>query len=86
MKDQLDRLESKMDKTIDAVSEIALNVAKIEVYVEKNTDDLEIHIRRTDLAEIRLERLEKVEQWLRGAMWITMGLGALLITAVKLLK
>jgi hypothetical protein len=86
MKDQLDRLESKMDKTIDAVSEIALNVAKIEVYVEKNTNDLEIHIRRTDLAEIRLERLEKVEQWLRGAMWITMGLGALLITAVKLLK
>lgn len=83
--DQLDRLESKMDKTIEAVTDIALDVAKIEVHVEKNTEDLENHIRRTDLAEFRIERLEKIEQWLRGAMWITMGLGSLLIAVSKLL-
>ena len=86
MNDQLNRLESKMDKTMDVVTAISLDVAQIEVYVEKNTKDLENHIRRTDLAEVRIERLEKVEQWLRGAMWITMGLGALLLTAAKLLK
>ena len=86
MKDQLDRLESKMDKTIDTVTDISMNVARIEVHVEKNTYDLEDHMRRTELAEVRLERLEKVEQWLRGAMWITMGLGGLLIAAAKILK
>lgn len=86
MSTQLDRLESKVDKTIDAVAEIGLSVARMEVHVEKNTEDLEIHIRRTNLAEIRIERLEKVEQWLRGAMWITLGLGSLLIAVIKLLK
>lgn len=86
MNTQLDRLESKVDKTIDAVAEIGLSVARMEVHVEKNTEDLEIHIRRTNLAEIRIERLEKVEQWLRGAMWITLGLGSLLIAVIKLLK
>lgn len=86
MSTQLDRLESKVDKTIDAVAEIGLSVARMEVHVEKNTEDLEIHIRRTNLAEIRIERLEKVEQWLRGAMWITLGLGSLLIAVVKLLN
>jgi hypothetical protein len=86
MKDQLDRLESKVDKTIDAVSEVGLAVARMEVHVDKNTADLENHIRRTDLAEVRIERLEKVEQWLRGAMWITMGLGTLLLAVAKLLE
>jgi hypothetical protein len=86
MKEQLDRLESKVDKTIDAVSEISLTMARMEVHVEKNTDDLENHIRRTDLAEDRIERLEKIEQWLRGAMWITMGLGSILLAALKLLE
>jgi len=86
MNTQLDRLESKVDKTIDAVAEIGLSVARMEVHVEKNTEDLEIHIRRTDLAEVRIERLEKVEQWLRGAAWITLGLGSLLIATIKLLK
>jgi hypothetical protein len=58
----------------------------MEVHVDKNTADLENHIRRTDLAEVRIERLEKVEQWLRGAMWITMGLGTLLLAVAKLLE
>lgn len=86
MSTQLDRLESKMDKTIDAVSEIGINVARIEVHVDKNTKDLELHMERTDLNETRIERLEKIEQWLRGAVWITLGLSSLLIATIKLLK
>lgn len=86
MSTQLDRLESKMDKTIEAVTDISLIVAKMEVHVDKNTQDLEIHIKRTELSELRLERLEKVEQWLRGAVWITIALGGLAITIFKLVK
>ena len=85
MTPQLDRLESKVDKTIDAVMDISLVVAKMEVHVERNTDNLEVHMRRTELSEIRLERIEKVEQWMRGAAWITIGLGSLLLALTKLL-
>lgn len=84
MKDQLDRLESKVDKTIDAVSEVGLAVARMEVYVEKNTEDLEEHIEGVKKATIRIERLEKIEQWMRGAFYIVLGFGTLALSALKL--
>lgn len=86
MKEQLDRLESKMDKTIDVVTDMSLDLAKLEVHVERNAESLEVHMKRTDLSEHRIERLEKVEQWIRGAMWILMGLGGLLLGISKLIK
>lgn len=85
-KDQLDRLESKVDKTIDAVTDISLIVAKMEVHVEKNTSDLEDHMKRTELSEVRLERLEKVDQWIRGAAWMLSGVAALAYAIAKFLK
>lgn len=86
MKDQLDRLESKIDKTIDVVTDISLNVAKMEVHVEKNTEDLEEHIKRTELNEARLERLEQIDQWIRGAAWAISGIAGLAFVLVKLFK
>ena len=85
-KDQLDRLESKVDKTIDAVTDISLIVAKMEVHVEKNTFDLADHMKRTELSEARLERLEKVDQWIRGAAWMLSGIAALAYAIAKFLK
>lgn len=86
MKDQLDRLESKVDKTIDAVTDISLVVAKMEVHVEKNTSDLADHMKRTELSEARLERLEKIDQWVRGAAWMLAGLAGLAYAIVKVIK
>lgn len=83
---QLDRLESKVDKTIEVVADISLSVAKMEVYVSKNTSDLEIHMRRTELNENRLERLERIDQWIRGAAWMLAGLAGLAFALAKLLK
>jgi len=79
-------LESKVDKIIEDVSDIKSSQARIEVHVGKNTKDLSEHMKRTDLNETRIYRLEKIEQWLRGATWITLGIGGLLIAAIKLLK
>ena len=93
MKDQLDRLESKMDKTIDSVAELSMATARVEVHIEQNTkdiaenkDDWKAHMYRTDLNETRIIRLEKIEQWLRGATWITMGLAGILLAVAKLLE
>lgn len=80
---QLDRLESKIDKTIETVADISLSVAKMEVHVEKNTQDLEVHMKRTELNEIRLERLERIDQWLRGAVWMLGGLAGLAFALFK---
>lgn len=83
---QLDRLESKIDKTIETVADISLTVAKMEVHVEKNTQDLEVHMKRTELNEIRLERLERIDQWIRGAVWMLGGLAGLAFALFKLFK
>lgn len=83
---QLDRLESKVDKTIETVADISLTVAKMEVHVEKNTQDLEVHMKRTELSEARLERLERIDQWIRGAVWMLGGLAGLAYALAKLLK
>lgn len=83
---QIDRLESKVDKTIEVVADISLSVAKMEVHVEKNTQDLEIHMKRTELSEARLERLERIDQWIRGAVWMLGGLTALAYSLFKLFK
>jgi cell division protein FtsX len=84
MSSQLDRLESKMDKTIDVITETSIVVAKLEVYVEKNTEDLAEHIEGVQQTRVRLERLEKIEQWSRGAIWIAIGIGTLVLAIVKL--
>jgi hypothetical protein len=58
----------------------------MEVHVEKNTEDLEIHMKRTELSEARLERLERIDQWIRGAVWMLAGLTALVFAVARLLK
>lgn len=82
----LSRIEGKLDSASSKIDTVDNKVTKLEVYVEKNTKDLEDHMMRTDLNEQRIYRLEKVEQWLRGATWITIGLGALVISVFRLIK
>ena len=86
MKDQMDRLESKIDKTIEVVTDINLNVAKLEIYVEQNTQDLAEHIEGVQQTRVRLDRLERIDQWIRGAAWMLAGLVAGIYTVAKLLK
>lgn len=78
--------QDKLDKIQDDVSELKSGQARLEVHVEEMKEDIRYHIRRTDLSEIRIERLEKIEQWLRGATWITLGLGSILLIALKYFK
>jgi FtsZ-binding cell division protein ZapB len=86
MSNQLDRLESKVDKTIDAMAEVGIQLARMEVNVERNTEDLEEHIEGVQQTRVRLERLEKIEQWLRGAFYVLLGVGSLYIAYLKIIS
>ena len=77
--DRLDKMDEKLDR-------VEASAVRTEVHISEIKDDLKYHIKRTDHNEHRILRLEKIEQWLRGATWITLGLGALVISAIKYLN
>lgn len=74
---------NKLDKIAEDVSELKSGQARMEVHVSEIKDDLKYHIKRTDLNEARLHRIEKAEQWVKGALWVIMGAGGLVITYLK---
>jgi hypothetical protein len=51
----LERLDAKLDKILDTQTDIQIDLANIKANIEKNTLDLEKHIRRTDLLEQKVE-------------------------------
>ena len=82
--EMLNRIDGKLDNLTDKVNTVDNKVDKLEVHVERNTQDLSEHMKRTELNEMRIFRLEKIEQWIRGATWITLGLGGLVLAVIKL--
>lgn len=61
-------LETTLVKLVDEVSEIKTQIAVSHVLHQKNTKDLEKHIRRTDLLDKRVDILQKSHSW-----WIITG-------------
>ena len=58
--------DEKFDKIVDELSNIKENISEIktilarhEVLHERNTDSIEYHIKRTELAEKRIEMLQE---------------------------
>lgn len=62
-----------MDELKQDVKELRQEIRDIAVTLARNTGTLEVHIRRTDLAE---ERITQVERWLLGT------LGAILLAVL----
>ena len=52
-------IHEKLDKILEAISDIRVTAAKQEIHIENNTGDLKEHMRRTALAEARLDELSK---------------------------
>ena len=46
----LNRIEEKIDK-------LSESSARMEVHIERNTDDLEYHIKRTDIIESKMQKM-----------------------------
>lgn len=50
--------ELKLDKIANDVQDIKLSLAKVEMTLERNTNDVEKHIRRSDLQEEQVKALK----------------------------
>lgn len=66
-----------MDKKLDQIQE---DVTEIKVTMARNTASLELHMRRSDLLEQKIEPLEKHVNMVNGALKLLSLLG--IITAI----
>ena len=77
-------LSDKVDKILELVTEVRIDQAKQAVVLQRNTDDLELHIKRTALAEERIEAMELPMRLLKyavlGLISIATGVGAVYTT------
>ena len=90
MSDKMDRVLEKLEKIGEDVIDIKIAQAGMSKDIERNTDDLEEHMRRTDLLESHLEPLQKnVQQWIgvgKGLTTVSVLLGiALLLVKLSMI-
>jgi len=93
IEDSLLRVSEKQDKTLDILSGQAQLLTKMTVIQEQQAKSLDEHIRRTNLAEERLQRLELHDQhfvsFVKGAAWVLGGLitvGGVIIKIIPMVK
>lgn len=70
MDDRLERIENKLDKVVDEISEIKETTAKQQV-------SLDYHIKRTDLLEEKLEPVEAHVQLVSSLFKIIGGIAVI---------
>lgn len=52
-----ERIEERVERALECLHRIEVTQARQELILEKNTDELEEHIRRTDLLEKKLRKI-----------------------------
>jgi citrate lyase alpha subunit len=81
MSDKMDKVLKTLTKISEDIVDIKVSQAGMSKDIERNTDDLEEHMRRTDLLERRLEPLQaQAQSWSGVGKGITYG--SILISAV----
>lgn len=66
----MSKIEEKLDKIAEDVHEIKIEQAKTNAILERNTESLIIHEKRTTASETRIAELEKLSVFIRGAFWV----------------
>lgn len=83
-------LEDKIDKILEDMVELKVDMAETKVTLHRNTDSLELHIKRTNILEEKLEKdFEKLQgeidpikshvSFVKGALWLLGALGAIVL-------
>lgn len=89
IEERLERMEDKVDDLVELNHAHDLSLQRIATTLEKNTESLIIHERRTTLSEDRLEKFElKFEKhlsFLQGALWIIGGFATLTVIVFKVI-
>lgn len=79
-KDKVDVVIDRLDDVKEAVDRVEDSLDQLVLQVAKNTQDLEYHIRRTDINEKRLQIIEdrlSVSYLLKLTLSVATGLGAI---------
>lgn len=83
MKNRLDKYDEKLDKLADGQVKTMIQLEKISVDTERNTDSLIEHSARTKANEDRIQKLEEVKIFILGAFWVVGSLFALFQAYLK---
>ena len=78
--DKLDLIVSKIDDVKEEVIEIRKDTGAMKLDVARNSDNLVVHMKRTDLNEQRIKLIEErltVTYLLKLIMGVATGLGAI---------
>lgn len=85
--------DQKLDKLMEMVSDIRVVQAKHSLLHERNTEDLETHIKRTDLLEGEIKAAQddiatlKLDKATLQGSWKTIGIiAAIVIALIKVAK
>lgn len=76
-------MSDKIDKCLDGIHRLEVTITRIEADLARNTDDMEEHIRRTNLLEKKMTKIYAV--MLIGAGMALAGLGPEIATLLKVL-
>ena len=71
----------KQDQILQNIGDINITLAKITIILENQSKDIEKHIKRTDLAEARVDKLERIIFYMTGA-WYALGAVGVVILAL----
>lgn len=50
-------MEEKLDRCLESIHRIEITLVRMESDIRRNTDDVELHIKRTDLLEKKLSKV-----------------------------
>jgi hypothetical protein len=62
-------IDAKIDKMAEDIGEVKVTQAEQKVILSGQADQLKEHIRRTELAESRIDKHEKAIWFLKGAVY-----------------
>lgn len=72
-------MENKFDKMAEDITDIKITLTKNTAILEANTASLVHHIKRTDLNEERIAKLENTSSLAKGIWYAMCGTGAIIL-------
>lgn len=80
----LRRIEDKIDQLVEGQHKQNTQLELINSELNRNTESLIIHEKRTDLSEQRIQKIENTHTFLKGAAWVVGVLFVILQVYLKL--
>lgn len=76
----IDLIVDKIDDVKSSVEDIRKDIAEMKLSTARNTDNLEVHMKRTDLNELRIKMIEErltISYLLKLTLSVAAGIGTI---------